>query len=179
MTNRALSYLMVNTFRLAEKLSETFTAHFPDSRVINDSDNEQKQLNLNICRSRTNGGLEPGQEYNRSKVRWAFKSAGTDEIVPTLLQQGIEHLVSYMSYIFKACLAYVYIPMASRHVRVMFIPKPRKSDYTKGKAYLPISQSSFLFETMERLAERYIRVSVLKDCPFHQNPVHLPNWKIH
>jgi hypothetical protein len=39
-----------------ETLKETFTAHFPDSRHINDSNNEQKQLNLNICRSRTNRG---------------------------------------------------------------------------------------------------------------------------
>jgi len=28
----------------------------------------------------------------------AFKSAGTDDIVPALLQNGVEHIASYVSY---------------------------------------------------------------------------------
>jgi hypothetical protein len=39
---------------------------------------------------------------NQSKIRWAlrtfkpFKYAGTDGIIPTLLQQGAEHLVPHL-----------------------------------------------------------------------------------
>jgi hypothetical protein len=39
---------------------------------------------------------------NQSKIRWAlstfkpYKSAGTDEIVPALLQQGVEHLIPHI-----------------------------------------------------------------------------------
>jgi hypothetical protein len=75
------------------------------------------------------------------RFRWALstfqpiKSVGTDEIVLALLQQWMEHLVPYLSHIFRAYLAYGYISMAWRQVRVMLIPKPGKSDYTEAKAY--------------------------------------------
>lgn len=84
---------------------------------------------------------------NQSKVKWAismfkpFKSAGTDEIVLALLQHGIEHLVSHLCCRFRTCLAYGYISGASKQVKVMFIPKPGKTSYTKAKAYCSVSQS--------------------------------------
>jgi hypothetical protein len=112
---------------------------------------------------------------NQSKIRWAlntfkpFKSAGTDEIVPALLQQGMEYLSPHLCCIFRACLAYGYIPKAWRQVRVMFIPKPGKPDYTKAKAYRPISLSSFLLKTMEKLVYRHIRDGALKNYPLHRN----------
>jgi hypothetical protein len=53
----------VSTFKLPdgqhtqtgrETLKELFRVHFPDSWLINDSGNGQGQLNLDICRRRTN-----------------------------------------------------------------------------------------------------------------------------
>jgi hypothetical protein len=79
------------------------------------------------------------------------KSAGTDQTVLALLQQGIEHLATCLSHIFGAGLACGYTPMAWRQVRLTFIPKPGKSDYTKDKAYDPISLLSFLSKMMEKL----------------------------
>jgi hypothetical protein len=43
----------------------------------------------------------------------------------------------------------------------------RKSDYTEAKDYHPINLSSFLLKTMEKLVERHIRDSVLKDYALH------------
>jgi hypothetical protein len=66
----------------------------------------------------------------QSKIRWAldtfkqFKSAGTDGIVPVLLQQGVEHVVPHLCHIFRACIAYGFILMAWRQVKVTSIPKP-------------------------------------------------------
>jgi hypothetical protein len=59
------------------------------------------------------------------------------ESVLALLQQGVQHPVLYLCCKIKAYLAYGYISMAWRQVRVTFIPKPRKSDYTEAKAYHP------------------------------------------
>jgi hypothetical protein len=42
----------------------------------------------------------------------SFKSAGADEIVSALLQQGTEHLAAHLCHIFRACLALAYIPTA-------------------------------------------------------------------
>jgi hypothetical protein len=112
---------------------------------------------------------------NQSKITWAlgtfkpFISAGTGEIVKAFLQQGVEHLVPHRCRIFRACLTYGFTPMARKQVRVMFIPKPRISDYSKTKAYCHISLSSFLLKTMEKLADSHIRNDILKEQPLHRN----------
>jgi hypothetical protein len=65
-------------------------------------------------------------------VRWAidgfgtFKAAGEDGIFPSLLQHGIEIIISHITEMFAAFLAYGYIPLAWRVVRVIFIPKPAR-----------------------------------------------------
>jgi hypothetical protein len=137
----------------------------------------QGQQNLDVCRHGTNRGdwNLARNVINQSKIRWAldtfkpFKSAGTDEIVPTLLQQGMEHLAPHLCCIFRACLVYGYIPMAWRQVRVTFTPKPRKPGYTEAKAYRPISLSLFLLKMMEKLVDRHIRDGALKEYPLHRN----------
>jgi hypothetical protein len=112
---------------------------------------------------------------NQPKIRWAlgtfkpFKSAGTDGIVPVLLQQGAEHVVPHLCRIFRACMAYGFIPTDWRQFKVTFIPMHVKLDYTEAKAYRPISLSSFLLKTMEKLVERHVRDGALKEYPLHRN----------
>jgi hypothetical protein len=102
---------------------------------------------------------------NQSKIRWAlgtfkpFKSVGTDGIVPATLQHGGEHTVPHPCRIFRASMAYGFIPTAWRQVEMMFIPKPGKLDCTEAKAYCPISLSPFLLKMMKRLVDRHIRDS--------------------
>jgi hypothetical protein len=45
--------------------------------------------------------------------------------------------------------------------------KPQKSNYTEAKAY-PISLSSFILKTMEKLPDRNIRDGIFKDNHLHQ-----------
>jgi hypothetical protein len=88
-----------------ETLKELFRVHFPDSKLIDDVyDNGQGQQNLGICKrimNREDWNLAR-RVINQSKIRWAlgtfkqFKSAGTDGIVPVLLQQGAEHVCMYI-----------------------------------------------------------------------------------
>jgi hypothetical protein len=67
-------------------------------------------------------------------------------------------------------MAYGFIPVSWRQVKVTFILKPGKLDYTKAKAYHPISLSSFLLKTMQKLVDRHIRDGVLRTYPLHRNP---------
>jgi hypothetical protein len=90
--------------------------------------------------------VEPGRECNQSiQIRWMlgtfkpFKSERTDETARALLQQGMEHVVPYLCCIFTACQAYGCVPMACRHVRVTYVPKPERSDHNEAKAYRRIS----------------------------------------
>jgi hypothetical protein len=140
-----------------EPLKELFRVYSPDSKLIDDSNDGQDQQNLGVCECITNRGdwNLTKRVVNQSKIRWAlsifkpFKSAGTDEIVSALLQEGAEHLVPHLCRIFRACMAYGFIPTAWRQVKVTFIPKPGELDYAESKAYHPISLSPFLLQTME------------------------------
>jgi hypothetical protein len=97
-----------------------------------------------------------------------FKLAGSDGIVPAVLQQRVEHLTTHLCHIFRACLARGYISKAWRQVKVTFFPKPGKANYTEAKAYRPISLSSFMLKMMEKLVDRHIRDEILGVCPLHQ-----------
>jgi hypothetical protein len=78
--------------------------------------------------------------------------------VPALLQQGTEHLAVHLCCIFRACQARGYIPKAWRQVKVTFIPKP---NYAKAKAHCPITLSSFMLKTTEKLVNRHMKDEIL------------------
>jgi hypothetical protein len=159
-----------------DTLKELVRVHFLDSKLIDHSyDVGQGQLNLGICgRIKNRGDWNLAKRVNnQSKIRCAlgtfksFKSAGTDGIVPALLQQGMELLVPHLCRIFRACMVHGFIPTAWKQVKVTFIPKPGKLDYIEAKAYRLISLSSFLLKTMEKLVGRHIRDGVLTIHPIH------------
>jgi len=52
---------------------------------------------------------------------------------------------------------------------VAFIPKRGRADYSLPKAFRPISLSSFLLKTLERLVDMHIRRGVLCGTPLHRN----------
>jgi hypothetical protein len=178
---------MVNPIRLPngqftqigkDTLKVLFRVHFPDSKLTDDSyDDGQSQLNLGICGHITNRRDWNLAKHviNQSKIGWTlstfdpFTSAGTDGIVPVLLQQGMELLVPHLCRIFRAYMAHGFIPMAWKQVKVTFIPKLGKLDYTDAKAYRPISLSSFLLKTKEKLVDRHIRNGVLTIHPLPRN----------
>ena len=69
----------------------------------------------------------------------------------------------------RACPAFSYISNAWRKAKVIFIPKPGRQDYTLPKSYRPISLTSFLLKTLERLSEKEIRETALSKQPLHPN----------
>ena len=55
------------------------------------------------------------------------------------------------------------------HGKVIFLPKPGKTDYTKIGAYRPITLASFQFKTMEKVLMWEFEESRLDKQPMHQN----------
>ena len=51
----------------------------------------------------------------------------------------------------------------------MFIPKPGRNTYSRPRDYRPISLTSFLVKTMERLVDRYLQDKALSFVPLHPN----------
>jgi hypothetical protein len=90
--------------------------------MIADSNDDQGQHKLGVCEGTTNRGdwNLAKKAINQSRIRQAlstfkpFKSAGTDGIVPALLQQGTEYLVPHLCHIFRTCMAYGFISVAWR-----------------------------------------------------------------
>lgn len=159
-----------------ESLELLLETHFPDCDF---GDSEDGAPNGNGECSRPRATPESWANARRiitlSNVKWAltlfspFKSPGGDGIFPALLQEGPDSLQPILCELFRASLAYGYIPRAWRLSRVVFIPKRGRSDHSSPKSYRPISLSSFLLKTLERLVERYVRRRVLSDTPLHRN----------
>lgn len=51
--------------------------------------------------------------------------------------------------------------------RVVFIPRPGRIDYNQAGAYRPISLTSSLLKTMERLIDRHVRDGPLRPRPLY------------
>jgi hypothetical protein len=49
------------------------------------------------------------------------------------------------------------------------MPKPSRYSTSGPRDYRPISLTSFLFQTMERLVVRYLRDEILAFMPLHSN----------
>ena len=96
-----------------------------------------------------------------------FKSPGMHGIFPALLQEAREVLIPYLVRIFCACLANGYLPAIWRQVKVVFIPKLSRNSYFGPRDLRPISLTSFLLMTMERLVDRFLRDEILMLKPLH------------
>jgi hypothetical protein len=91
-----------------------------------------------------------------------------DGIFPALLQEGRRILVPNLVKIFRACLVTSYASAIWRQI-IMFIPKPGRDSYSGSWDFRPISITSFLLKTMERLVDRFLRDGILAFMPLHPN----------
>ena len=115
-------------------------------------------------------GIVTGEAVLRSIETFRpFKSPGSDGIFPALIQWGKEVLAPRLREIYVTCLATGFIPRAWRETKVVFLPKPGKGDYTEAKSFRPISLTSFLLKTMERVVADYLEGTMLKDFPLNKN----------
>lgn len=109
------------------------------------------------------------------RVEWAInsfaphKSPGMEGIFLALSQEGWKITDPFLVRIFHACLASGYAPDIRHPVKVVFITKPGRSSYTRPRDCRPISITSFLLKTMERLMDRFLRDKTLALMPLHPN----------
>ena len=89
-----------------------------------------------------------------------FKSPGPDGIFPAQLQHTISYILPWLKAIFAGWLKIKYMPQCWRFVKVMFILKAGKASHVTPKYFCPISLSSFLLKTFERLLEVYMKAAI-------------------
>jgi ribonuclease HI len=88
------------------------------------------------------------------------KAAGPDSLKPKVLQELPNIMLAAIKRLFSACLALAYTPAIWRTSKTIFIPKPGKSDYTCARSFRPISLTSFLFKTLEKIVHEHISESI-------------------
>jgi hypothetical protein len=144
------------------------TTHFPDSTLIPGVAASAAAF----CASKRDWRVAV-EAVTYRRVEWAnntfltYRSPGMDGIFPALLQQGQRIVIPRLVKIFCACLAMGYVPAIWRQVKVVFIPKPRKNSYIGPRDFRPISLTSFLLKTLERLVDMYVRGGALVVKPLY------------
>ena len=87
----------------------------------------------------------------------SYKGAGPDGLKPIVMKNFGPIALRCISFIFKAIYSTGYIPLELRKSRVVFIPKPLKTDYGEAGSFRPISLTQYYFKTMERVVEWSLR----------------------
>ncbi len=96
------------------------------------------------------------------RVRWAvdsfmpYKAPGPDGIYPMCLQKRLDLIIRYLIKVYRDSIAMGHTPKPWRDVRVVLIPKPG-TEHSLVKSYHPISLSSFMLKTLERLMDRFLK----------------------
>ena len=145
-----------------EAINLLLETHFPGCDNVDDGrvDHEARETPWTLDDS-----VNISEIVKKEKVEWAvnsfdpYKSGGKDGIIPAMIQKASGSVVPWLVILFKSCLLENYIPKAWREVRVTFIPKAGKSGHSHPKDYRPISLTSFLLKTLERLIDLKIRGS--------------------
>ena len=74
-----------------------------------------------------------------------------------------------LTHIYKASYLLKYVPNAWLDVRVVFIPKPGKTDYTIPRSFRPITLMNFMYKILEKVLLWDNEEHVLKFKPLHDN----------
>lgn len=164
------------TCNTKESLKLLLETHFPSCKLSDDVECDSSCTGSGPWPRTTRENWNvAGRIVTLSGVKWAlskfspFKSPGGDGIFPALLQRAPDSLHAIVCELLRASLAYGYIPQAWRLSKVTFIPKRGRTDHSQAKSFRPISLSSFLLKTLERLVGSYLRKRVLSGTPLHRN----------
>ena len=151
------------TLEPGRSLDELLRTHFPDSTPVDMDDQGRSACETPESAPTSHAVNDSVISYvDVPKVLEAmksfgdFKAPGPDQLAPVILKHLNLDFVKYLTTMFRASLSSGTIPRGWREMRVVFIPKVGKTDYTVPKAYRPISLSSFVLKTLERVLLWYI-----------------------
>jgi ribonuclease HI len=139
-----------------ETLDLLVDTHFPGCTVATPGEGVSMRSAGNSC-------LSIDATVSSPKLEWVinafgpYKAAGPDGVIPAMLQNALGRVTPWLVDIFKGCLRLGFIPTIWRRVRAIFIPKAGKSGHSGPKDYRPISLTSFLLKTLERLVDLRLR----------------------
>lgn len=112
------------------------------------------QLQGIFCCADKRSYLRTYSMMDEHKDAWAvntssFRSPGPNRVFPALLQCGLGILISKLAHVFRACIAFGYVPEKLRGTTVKLHPKAGRSDYILAKYCRPITLMPFPLKTFE------------------------------
>ncbi|KAL7725031.1 hypothetical protein ACLKA6_000913 [Drosophila palustris] len=138
-----------------ESLDALLSKHFPGCS-IHKTGNQLSPEEVPLCSSL----------LSTHNVSWAinsfqpFKSPGPDGISPAHLQYAGNTATNWLQAIFIEVFKTGYIPEPWRLSKVVFIPKAGKASHVNPKDFRPISLTSFLLKTFERILALHLKASI-------------------
>jgi len=129
------------------------------------SDSSKEPLDL-LLDAHFPGSQQAGHPPERGNIKWSihsfkpYKSPGPDGITPAHIQQAGQIAINWLKKIFQSILAVGELPTAWQETKVVFIPKAGKANHTTAKNFRPISLTSFLLKSFERMISLHIRATV-------------------
>ena len=79
------------------------------------------------------------------------KYPGPDGLSTLVLKNLPSACIHHILFLYKACLLLAFTPTKWKGSRVVFIPKPGKSNYKATKSWRPISLTNYILKALERL----------------------------
>ena len=95
------------------------------------------------------------------------KTPGPDDMKPIIFKHFPDNIIDYLQTIYKAVIKLHFTPTIWKDSKVIFIPKPGKSDYSLPLSFRPISLSNYLLKVLEKLQTWHADEMLLKD-PIHK-----------
>lgn len=92
----------------------------------------------------------------------SYKSPGLDDVYPIMMKSVSDIIAPGMADIIKFCLYTGLTPSDWLESKVIFIPKPGKSDYTDPKSFRPICLTTFLLKLIEKVVARLMLDKISK-----------------
>ena len=141
--------------------------HFPGNKLAQPQTEREGQVGM--------GWRQMSPFITTDHVRAAIetfgdkKAPGPDGIQPCVLKHLGDKALERLTNLFKVSYAMGYVPQAWRRAKVIFLPKPGRKDYSQPWAFRPITLSSFLVKTMERVILWHITKEHLVQDPLSDN----------
>ena len=179
--NKILKKDNICLFRTVMKSDGGYTAN-PEETVEallghHFEDLEEESLNEHIWDLTEGKNMDsPCLKYlNREVVKEAlklfspYKSPGPDGLRPIMIKNSLDVIIEDLVEVYRECIITGKIPTSWKRTKVVFIPKPGKSDYSSPSSFRPISLTSFLLKGFERVILWYLNENILHSNIWHKH----------
>ncbi len=147
-----------------ESLNFLLKQHFPLHLPLREEEQLSEEVGKFMNSDRSEEILQYFQIWRVKAATASFqpmKAAGPDDLKPVVLQHLGDEALAKITNFFKRSMMSSFIPKRWRQMRVVFIPKLGKDDYSVPKDYRPITLSNFLLKVFERVINWFLSERVI------------------